>query len=185
MSSFLSPEELSSIGFKFFGENVLISRFASIYGADKIIIGNNVRIDDFCILSGKISLGNHIHISAYTVLYGGEDGIVMEDYSSISARGTVYALTDDYSGKYMTNAMVDESVRCVKSGRVLIKKYSVIGASVVILPHVTLEEGVAVGACSLINKSCSEWSIYFGIPARKVKDRKKELLDLEKNFYNY
>lgn len=47
MTSFYSEDELKSIGLKTYGENVLISRFARIYGAKNISIGNNVRIDDF------------------------------------------------------------------------------------------------------------------------------------------
>ena len=62
MNSFYSDEELKKIRFKSLGENVLISKKASIYSPEKIIIGNNVRIDDFCILSGNIQIGNHVHI---------------------------------------------------------------------------------------------------------------------------
>ena len=68
MSSFYSNEELESLGFKKIGQNALISRKASIYGASSIEIGNDVRIDDFCFLSGNIKLGNNIHISAYSAL---------------------------------------------------------------------------------------------------------------------
>ncbi|PSU67593.1 hypothetical protein CTM67_20550, partial [Photobacterium phosphoreum] len=66
MMSFYSYEELKKIGFSSFGDNVLISKKASIYGASKIDIGNNVRIDDFCVLScsnGKFNIGNYIHIA--------------------------------------------------------------------------------------------------------------------------
>ena len=44
-------EELEAIGFAQLGENVKISKKASIYGAANISIGNHVRIDDFCIIS--------------------------------------------------------------------------------------------------------------------------------------
>ena len=54
MNSFYTENELKQIGFKRIGENVLISRKASIYQPELIEIGNNVRIDDFCILSGNI-----------------------------------------------------------------------------------------------------------------------------------
>ena len=79
-TSFYSPEELKEIDFKSVGENVLISRKVSIYSPQKISIGNNVRIDDFCILSGNITLGNYCRIAAYCALYGSH-GIIMEDYS--------------------------------------------------------------------------------------------------------
>ena len=89
--SFYTENELRAIGFKSLGNNVKISRKASIYWADTMIIGNNVRIDDFCILTGKIKMGSYIHISAYSALYGGA-GIDVEDYSCISARALVLAL---------------------------------------------------------------------------------------------
>ena len=68
---FLSNNELQKIGFKSLGTNVLISNKVSIYGAEFISIGDNVRIDDFCILSGKITFGNNIHIGAGSVVIGG------------------------------------------------------------------------------------------------------------------
>lgn len=66
MTSFYTEKELPSLGLKKYGRNVKISRHASIYGAQNISIGDNVRIDDFCILSGHIELGSYIHIAAYS-----------------------------------------------------------------------------------------------------------------------
>ncbi len=99
-SSFYTAEELKQIGFKSYGNNVLISRFANFYAQEKMEFGNHVRIDDFCILSGNIKLGNYIHISAYTALYG-KFGIEIEDFSGLSARCIVYSATDDFSGDYL------------------------------------------------------------------------------------
>lgn len=70
MSNFYNKEELENIGFKSIGEDVLISKKASIYSPEKIRIGNHVRIDDFVVLSGDITIGNYVHISAYVALYG-------------------------------------------------------------------------------------------------------------------
>jgi len=33
-----------------------------------------------------------------------------------------------------------------------------------------------------VTKSLPEWGVYFGAPAKKIKDRKKKLLDLEREF---
>lgn len=96
-NSFNTPNELIEIGFKNFGNNVSIGRLAKFYGAENIEIGNNVRIDDFCLLSGNICLGNYIHISAYSALYG-KFGIVMQDYSGLSPRCTILSATDDFEG---------------------------------------------------------------------------------------
>ena len=45
--SFYSAEELQTLGLASFGEDVRISRKASIYNPGRISIGNHVRIDDF------------------------------------------------------------------------------------------------------------------------------------------
>ena len=43
-----------------------------------------------------------------------------------------------------------------------------------------LEEGVAIGALSLVKRDCEAFGIYFGSPARKVGIRKRRILELEK-----
>lgn len=175
-SSFYSKSELEEIGFRSTGANVLISRYARIYGASNMIIGSNVRIDDFCLLSGKICLGNNIHISAFSALYG-KGGIEMHDYTGLSPRCTVFSASDDFSGDYMIGPMTDSRYTNVKEGRVIIMKYSQIGSNSVILPAVTIGEGVAVGAMSLVTRDLEEWTIYKGIPAVYFKERSRKLLD--------
>jgi len=182
LNSFYTSDELKQLGLGCFGKNVLVSRKASIYGADKIIIGDNVRIDDFCILSGKITIGNYIHIAAYTALYGGDKGIVIQDFAGISGRTSIYSVTDDYSGETMTNPMISEKFKNIQSEKVVIERHVIIGSGCVVLPGVLLGEGSSFGAMSLINRSSEPWSINIGIPFRKVKNRSKNILELEKEF---
>lgn len=174
-NSFYNQEELSAIGFKSIGQNVLISRYARFYDAKNIQIGSNVRIDDFCLLSGKIKLGNYIHISAYSALYA-KFGIEMEDYTGLSPKCTIFSATDDFSGNYLVGPMVDSDLTNVTGGIVKICKYSQLGSNCVVLPNLTINEGTAVGAMSLITKDTSPWSIYTGIPASFIKARSKNLL---------
>jgi len=179
----LTEEELKGIGFKSIGENVRISDKASIYGAANICIGNNVRIDDFVVLSageGGIEIGNYIHIAIFSSLIGTEK-ITLCDFSNISSRVSIYSSSDDYSGEYMTNPMVPEKLTRVEKRPVYISKHVIIGSGSIILPGVTLSEGVAVGSLSLVNKSFDEFLVVAGIPALKIRDRQKHLLELEKN----
>ena len=176
MNSFYNEKELAKLGLKSFGINVLISRKSSIYSPEKISIGNHVRIDDFCILSGQITLGSHIHISSFCALYGAF-GIEMEDYTGLSPRCTVFSASDDFSGNFLISPMVDKEKTNVTGGKVLIKRYSQIGAHCVILASLSINEGVAVGAMSLVNRDLEKWGIYAGIPAKKIKDREKALLN--------
>lgn len=174
-NSFLNIEELSQIGLKNYGVNVLISRKVSFYSPETISLGNNVRIDDFCILSGDITIGSQVHISAYSALYG-RFGIRMDDYTGLSPRCMIFSAMDDFSGEYLVGPMVEERKTRVTGGLVHIKKFSQIGAGSTIFPNIVLEEGVAVGAMSLINKNLDSWAIYAGIPAKKIKNRDDKLL---------
>lgn len=176
-TSFYTEDELAGLGLKAYGDNVRISRNAMLYSPETISIGDNVRIDDFCLLSGTISIGSNIHIAAYSALYGG-GGITMEDNSGLSPRCTLISATDDFSGDYLVGACVDDSLRNVIKGEILIKKYAQIGSGTTILPNVVINEGVAVGAMSLVKHNLPEWSICYGTPAKKQKDRSKKLLKL-------
>lgn len=174
-SSFYTAEELLLMGFKSIGKGCLISRKASFYGIGRISIGDNVRIDDFCILSGNITLGNNIHISAYVALYGAE-GIVFEDYTGISARSTIYSAMDDFTGEYLIGPIHPKEYTNVTGGKVIIKAYTQIGAHTLVFPNLTIGEGCMVGACSMVRKDLYPWGVYCGIPVQRIKNRKNELL---------
>jgi len=180
-NSFYTPSELDKLGFKAIGENVSISRFARFYGVENISIGNHVRIDDFCVLTGDITLGNYIHISAHSSLYG-KFGIVMQDYTGLSPRCTVFSASDDFGGDYLISPMVPEEYTHIIGGEVKINKYVQIGAGSIVLPAVTINEGVAVGAMSLVKSDLEAWNIYAGNPLKLIKPRQKGLLSLVRDF---
>ncbi len=170
MNSFYTKEELGKIGFKKIGDEVLISRNACIYGASNMTIGSHVRIDDFCILSGNITIGNYVHISAYTALYG-KGGIEIGNYCGCSPRSTIFSQTDDFSGEFMIGPMIPEEFTNIETGKVILEDYSQLGANTVVLPGVTLKEGAVTGSMSLVNSSLDEWTINIGIPCKKLKSR--------------
>lgn len=178
----LSREIVEKMGFASIGENVQISDRASFFNTSKIFLGNNVRIDDFCVLSaglGGISIGNYIHIAVFSSLIGAGK-ITLSDFCNISSRVSVYSSNDDYSGCAMTNPTVPCEYTGVKHAAVFLGKHVIVGSGSVILPGVTLEEGVAVGALSLVTQDCKAFGIYAGNPAQRIKERKRDLLDLEK-----
>ena len=172
MRSFYTEDELKELGLKHFGKNVLISRKASIYNAKDISVGNNVRIDDFCILSGKIEIEDYVHISAYNGLYG-KFGIKIGNFCGISPRCTLLSATDDFSGNYMISPMVPEELCNVTGGEIILEDFVQIGANSVIMSNVCMKKGSACGAFSFVNKDLEEWGIYAGIPAKRIKDRAK------------
>lgn len=179
--AFLERGRLESIGFASLGDNVLLSDKASIYGANMIHLGNNIRIDDFCVLSagdGGIYIGNHIHIAVYTSLIGA-GRISLDDYCNLSSRVAIYSSNDDYGGEYMTNPMVPAEFTNVTHADVYLGKHVIVGCGTVVLPGVRIDDGTAIGALSLVTNNCESFGVYVGIPARKIKNRKKNLLSKE------
>lgn len=181
----LTPQQIQAMGFAAVGTNVQISDKASFYGVSRISLGSNVRIDDFCVLSagaGGIDIGNHIHIAVYTALIGAAN-IKLEDFCNLSSRVSIYSSSDDYSGGSLTNPTVPDEYKQVQHAPVHLGKHVIVGSGAVILPGITLDEGVAVGALSLVIKNCTAFGIYAGNPARRIKERKRDLLELEKKFF--
>jgi dTDP-4-amino-4,6-dideoxy-D-glucose acyltransferase len=179
---YLTNEQIVKLGFASVGDNVLLSDKASYYNCKNIRLGNNVRIDDFCVISageGGIVIANYIHIAIYCSIMG-HGKIIMEDFSGLSARVSVYSSSDDYSGFAMTNPTVPSELTNVQHADVKICRHVIIGAGSVILPGVILEEGVAIGALSLVKKNCRSFGIYLGVPAKRISDRKYDLLEKEK-----
>lgn len=178
MNSFYSNEELSNLGLKKFGHKVYISRFAHLYSPETISIGDNVRIDDFCILSGNINIGSNIHISAYVALFGAK-GIILEDYTGISPRCSLFSAMDDFSGNYLIGPIHPRELTNVTGGEIILRQYSQIGAHCVVFPSITIGEGSVIGACSLITKSLEDWGVFAGIPAKWIKPRGKKINNIK------
>jgi galactoside O-acetyltransferase len=185
--AWLTDEQMTAMGFTGFGKNVFLSDKASYYNCKNIQIGNNVRVDDFCVLSagvGGITIGNYIHIAVFSSLIGAGQ-IALDDFCNISSRVSIYSSNDDYSGAAMTNPTLPEALTKVHHADVRVGSHVIIGSGVLILPGVVLEEGVAIGALSLVKKDCSAFGIYAGVPARKIAERKRDLLTYSRMLVNF
>lgn len=168
--SFYTRRELEQIGFKSLGQNVLISRLARFYAPHKISIGENVRIDDFAILSGAISLGRFIHISAQATITGGngvDSSITMGDFCSLSLGSKILSASDDLSSGVLVNSCVPEHYRNVKHSHIVLPGHNHIAAMSLVLPNTIFELGANLGPQSLVgDKTLKAFGYYFGTPAR-------------------
>jgi galactoside O-acetyltransferase len=109
----------------------------------------------------------------------GQGHIEIADFCGLSSRVSIYSSNEDYSGHTLTNPTIPKQFRSAQHGDVLLDKHVIVGSGSIILPGVTLEEGVAVGALSLVRKDCHAFGIYFGNPAKRIKERSRALLMLE------
>jgi acetyltransferase-like isoleucine patch superfamily enzyme len=184
---FYTEVDLKDAGFKAIGENVLIEKNCTIVGIENISIGNNVRIDGFNNIiaagNGYLSIGSYVHIGSFCHLVAA-GGIIIHNFVGISQRVSIYSVSDDYTGEYLTNPTVSAKYKRVEHGEVVIGKHAIIGSGSVILPGVTIGEGVSVGALSLVNNNLEGWNIYTGCPAKRLIRKSKNLLKLTDQFLN-
>lgn len=173
---YLSDVGLRALGFKRLGSNVKISDKASIYNCDEIEIGDNSRIDDFCVISGRISIGSFVHITPQCLVAGGIPGITIDSYCTLAYGARVFAQSDDYSGSSMTNSLIPKKYKHEKFATIRLGRFSILGAGSIILPGAHIAEGVAIGAMSLVLRPTEEWKIYAGVPARIIRNRDKSLI---------
>ncbi len=184
-----------NLGLAQVGKDVTIWPLAKIVSPEVISIGDSVIIDDFVFFVGgkSSSIGSFIHIASFTSITGGGE-FIMDDFTTLSSGLRVFTGTDDFLGGSMTNSTIPYPYRIPSRTFVHMKKYSIVGANSVILPGVTIGEGAAIGANSLVTKDCEPWMIYYGTPAKPIKPRprekilkletllRKKLYDAEKNY---
>jgi acetyltransferase-like isoleucine patch superfamily enzyme len=157
------------------GQDVTIWEHSKIINTNVISIGDSVIIDDFVFIMGgsKTEIGSFVHIASFTSITGGGE-FIMEDFSGVSGGVKIYTGNEDYLGGCLTNPTVPYPYRIATRSFVHIKKHAIIGANTVVLPGVVIGEGAAIGANSLVTKDCEPWKVYFGSPAKAIKNRTKD-----------
>ena len=143
--SYLSQVELELLGFKKLGRGVRISKKASIYDAYLISLGDFVRVDDFCIISGNVTLGRSVSLAPYCLIAGGnkdedlQNGGILILENCVFAYGVkVFSRSDDY---------VNMDSKATFIGRVVINQNCIIGSNATIYP------GSIIGqSCSIIQR---------------------------------
>ena len=84
----------------------------------------------------------------------------MNKFTVLAHGVKLYSGSDAYDGSCLTHPMVDKQLRNLKIGRINIGKHVIIGANSVVLPGVTIGDGAAVGAQSLVKSNLEGWQIF-------------------------
>ncbi len=177
---YYTESDLTNVGFKKLGKNIKIAQDAIIVGFENIELGSNIQIDSnvtLAVKTGFLTLENYIHIGGGAHL-SCSGGLKISNFVTISQGVRIYTASDDYSGEYMTNQLVPIEFTKVQRQQVVLEPHVIVGSGSVILPGVVLKQGTSVGALSLIKKSTKEFSVYAGIPAKKIKNRSRKILQI-------
>ena len=152
-SYFISNSDLKKKKFRKIGSNCKISNKASFIGEKNIIIGNNVRIDDFTLIvahDGSIKIGSNTHIGALSYILG-SGKVEIGKGCNISQGVKIYSKSDNYKSR---------KIKPYKS-EVKISQNCIIGSNSVILPGSKLGSNVRIGALTIVNKDIKKNTLYF------------------------
>lgn len=173
-SIYFTESDLKSVGIGSVGKNVSVSSHAIIAGIENLHLGNDVRIDGGTVIlatRGKLTVGSCVHIEPSSSLVC-HSGITIGNFCTISHGVRLFTGSADYSGESLTNRFPAGGYQNPKFGPITLEDHVIVGGNSVIMPYVTLGEGAAIGALSLVRHSLAGWSIYGGNPLRELGKRK-------------
>jgi acetyltransferase-like isoleucine patch superfamily enzyme len=159
------------------GSNVIIGKTVRIRYPELVEIGDNVIIDDFTYISTALALANNTHIAAGCKLIGGRtSAVVLGEFSTLSPNVVFAAGSDDYLAGIATPMVPAEYKGGAEFGTIRLGRHCIVGANSTVLPHVKFADGAALGAQSLAKIDLEAWSLYAGVPARKIKSRDRDAI---------
>ena len=188
LRSKLYPKLLGSVG-----RNVQFGIGVVLRHPQKIHIGNDVVIDDYCVIDAKgqnnrgIFIGDGVFIGRNTILNCKNGDIILEDRVNISFNCMIFSASEVRVGAstliaaycYLvggTHHYDDPSIPVLDQGRssqgIRLGPGGWLGAHVTVFDGVEIGENVIVGAASVVNKNLPGFVIATGMPARIIRKRK-------------
>lgn len=180
--------------FKRVGKNVVFGKNLNLRHPHKITIGDNVIIDDDCLLdakgetnkgivigsgvtlgrfsslickNGDICIGSHVNIGSSVKLVVADKGtIAIGNSIDIGSSCHFSGGSYDYS-----QSGVLPSTRRKESQGIVVEDLAWIGAGVIVLDGVRIETGSIVGAGSVVNKNVLTKTVVIGVPAKVARER--------------
>jgi UDP-2-acetamido-3-amino-2,3-dideoxy-glucuronate N-acetyltransferase len=169
------------------GRDVRIGRFCIV--EDGVVLGDGVVLEDYAMVLAGARIGPRTKVGTYTkvgrhVCIGSDcsftsfceirDHCQLGDRVLMGSRGTLSAGTvveDEVVMKYAF--VVTDTPDLQKNDEKVVgrlKRRSRFGASVVIMPSVTIGENAEIGACSQVRKDVPDNQVWYGIPARYYRE---------------
>ena len=157
----------------YIGNNVLIKsrvEFIPNNNLRSIMIGDNSEIHEYCVLrtfskTGYIHIGQNTSLNRNGMIWGA-GGITIGNDVRIGPRVNIATNNHIFQDR---NQLIRK--QGVTTEKVVIEDDIWIGANVTILAGVTIGKGSVIGAGSVVNKEIPPYSIYAGIPAKKIGER--------------
>lgn len=157
--------------FYFKSFNLILGKNVKILGlSNRIEIGENNSFYSNTIFefgaTSKFKTGNKVILS-YGVLISCMESIEIGNFVQIGEYTSIRDTTHDYKGDKSTPIMDTPDI----SKSIIIGNNVWIGRGCLICEGTIIEDGVVVGANSIVKGTLTKDSIYAGVPIRKIKNR--------------
>lgn len=170
-----------------------IGRNVTLRGTNQIVLGNNVCIDDNCVIdardaSASISISDNVFIGRNTIIRTRSGQLSINEGTDIGCNCVIATDSQLKIGKNVLIAAYvyvaaggahrfdNPNVPIIKQGFVhkggcVIEDDVWIGAHSLVLDGVTIGHGSVIGAFSMVNESIPPMSVAYGIPATVRRTR--------------
>jgi acetyltransferase-like isoleucine patch superfamily enzyme len=176
------------------GRNVTFGANVVLRHPRKIRIGDDVAIDDGCVLDAKgsgnrgIDIGSRVFLGRHTLLACKDGDIVLEDGVNVSYNCAVFSASSVRIGAetllaaycYVVGGGHDfdrVDVPVVQQARpsrgIVVGPGGWLGAGAIVLDGVTIGPNAIVGAHAVVTQDVPPFAIVAGAPARVVRDRRQ------------
>ncbi len=179
------------------GRGVVFGRNVVLRHPHKIAIGDNVIIDDNCVLDAKgednegIHIGDNVILSRNTALVSKNGSIYLGDNTNLGANCLIQSESSVRIGSNIlfasycyivgggNHAFSRTDIPIIQQppiskGGIVIEDNCWLGARVTVLDGVTIGRDTVVGAGAMVLKDLPEFTIAVGVPAKVIKNRKEE-----------
>jgi acetyltransferase-like isoleucine patch superfamily enzyme len=162
----------ASVGFRRLGEDVRIYEMTTVIGPEQVALGSHVLIDDFVMLQGGrgLEIGSYVHIASFASVTGGGPTRI-GDFATLASGVRVLTGTDVVDGSSLANSSIPDRFRTVERPGATVEDFAFLGANAVVLPGIVVGEGAVAGAGAVVVEDLEPWTIYVGVPARKLRRR--------------
>ncbi|MGA8262093.1 MAG: DapH/DapD/GlmU-related protein [Arenicellales bacterium] len=176
------------------GKGLIVGRNVSLRHPGRIMLGDNVTIDENCIIDARgagdagVVLGDGVilnrgcmilakngpvHISRRTTI-GSNSAIVslsgVEVGEAALLAGNCYLSAGSYNVDNVSEVVMDAGA--YSKGPIRIGSGAWLGTGVIVLDGVSVGAGAVVGAAALVNKDIPDNGIAVGVPAKVVRNRR-------------
>ena len=139
-----------------FGKNPYFGRSVYLWAKHSIVTGDNFYIGKFSQIECDAEIGDHVMMANRVSLVGRYDHNYMQ--TGVPMRLASRIMDDDYNWKGLNE-------------KIIIADDVWIGYGAIIVSGVKIGEGSIIAAGSVVTKDVEPYSIYAGVPAKRIRNR--------------